>query len=53
MTEQERLQAELALRAVAARANKLANDVANNRLWPGELATGVQQMKSDLTDVSA
>lgn len=40
----------LSLKAVAAKAAKLADDLENNKLWPGELSSGISVIQKDLRD---
>jgi len=42
----------LALRAVAAKAAKLADDLERNKLWEGDLETGIAGIQGDLQDAS-
>lgn len=42
----------LALKAVAAKAAKLADDLEHGRLWEGDLSKGIDSIQSDLRDAA-
>ena len=42
--------AELALRIIAARAEQLADMMANNQLWPGDLEAGLNEIAKQLSE---
>jgi len=48
MTESERRTAEIKLRAVAAEAESLADDLRNNRLWEGDCARRIGGISENL-----
>lgn len=41
----------MALRLIAAKAEKLAHDLESNRLWEGDLSRGAVEIRSALQDV--
>lgn len=44
-------EAVMALKLIAATAEKLAYDLEHNRLWPGQLAAGAKVIAAQLADV--
>ena len=48
--DNEKAAAVMALKLIAAKAAKLADDLERGRLWDGELASGVQEIRRQLDD---
>ena len=42
----------LSLKLIAAKAEKLADDYENRKLWEGDLANGIAQLKEELSKLN-
>ena len=49
-TDPEKLRAAMALKVIAAMAQKLAHDLEHGRLWEGELSNGLAEIQAQLRD---
>ena len=47
---EDKIVAVMALKLIAAKAQKLAYDLENGKLWEGQLADGIAEIRSQLTD---
>ncbi len=52
-TDPDKLRAVMALRVIAATAQKLAHDLEHGRLWEGDLARGIHEIQAQMRDASA
>lgn len=52
-TDPDKLRAVMALRVIAATAQKLAHDLEHGRLWDGELSRGLSEIQAQMRDAGA
>lgn len=52
MDDHDKLRAVLALRLISAKAQQLAHDLERGRLWEGQLAAGIDEIRSQLNDAA-
>ena len=49
---EDKMVAVMALKLIAAKAQKLAHDLENGKLWEGQLADGISEIRGQLADAN-